>query len=308
MLLLTKDNVKVLGGNVVELYGGDMIAELEDRCKRKLGIIEDPVTPIPTENNTRPTRPAQSPMRTEEVENFDDDINYDDLALGSFETSMANSETVESVSKDSNIPLPDISNDGLSDDDFMEPIQTSPPRSSNNASSISSKRSNPVQQSPAAIKKTRAVNEIPIVEVPVSTLPTMKAQDEGENEGETSFMDIDEDENGDLSFVDPSLWENFEMAANNDKIEFDQQGRASCTFDALKQILKSMKDQTSGDIPDTLRVKTQCIGTTRLRMGPNQHFYLELELGEPVVKYEKKVKHDGTIKAVFSSDVSILSF
>lgn len=308
MLLLTKDNVRVLNGNVVELYGGDMIAELEDRCKRKLGIIEDPVTPIPTENNSRSTRPAQNSMQMEEVENFDDDIDYNDLALDSFETSMTNSDTVESVSRDSNIPPLEISNDGFSDDDFMEPIQISPPRPLNNASSISSKRSNLVQHSPTAIKKIKIINETPMVELPVLTPPTMKKQDKDENKDEASFMDTDDGENGDLSFVDPSLWENFEMAANNDKIEFDQQGRASCTFDALKQILKSMKDQTSGDIPDTLRVETQCIGTTRLRMGPNQHFYLELELGDPVVKYEKKVKHDGTIKAVFSSDVSILSF
>lgn len=308
MLLLTKDNVKVLGGNVIELYGGDMIAELEDRCKRKLGIIEDPITPIPTENNNKYTKPAQSPIQMEEVENFDDDINYDDLALDSFETTIADLDTVESASRDSNIPPPKTSNDGFSDDDFMEPIQISPPRPSNNTSLTSSKRSNPVQQSPTAIKKTRVINETPVVEVPVSTPLTMKKQDKDENEVEVSFMDTDDGENGDLSFVDPSLWENFEMAANSDKIKFDQQGRASCTFDALKQILNAMKDQTSGDTPDTLRVETQCIGTTRLRMGPNQHFYLELELGDPVVKYEKKVKHDGTIKAVFSSDVSVLSF
>ncbi|KAL7318061.1 hypothetical protein PS15m_004333 [Mucor circinelloides] len=324
MLMLTRDNVKVLGGDVVELYGGDMIAELEDRFKRKLGIIQEPITPVPTENNNSnagahgtPTltdnssnsgMPTQSTMQAEQTESFDDDIDYDDLPMDSFETDMTNSGTMESAGRESNTTLQNTSSMGYfsDDDDFMDPppSQISPSRPSTSITRISlAKRPQRTQESPTSNKKSRVVASSPVAEVPASTTPAPPENDQNVVEPTPMDTDDDDDEHGDLSFVDPSVWENFEMAANNDKIEYDEQGRANCSFDALKQILIAMREQTSGNVPDTLRVKTQCIKMAKLKMHINQCFYLELLLGDPIVKYEKNGPQEGTIRAVVNNEV-----
>ncbi|CEP19528.1 hypothetical protein [Parasitella parasitica] len=307
MLLLTKDNVKVLGGNVVGLYGGDMIAELEDRCKRKLGIIEEPITPIPTVNdpsqgvsatahNSSTRMAREDTMPTEEVENFDDDFDYDGLMQGVIETTMAGSEMMDSVDMDSNITPPDMPSESFfSDDDFMDPPQISPPRTS----TASAKRTKTTQLSPTVKKRSKVEPGSPVADVPISKAVQPNEQDQG---GPTP-METDDDDTEDLSFVDPSVWENFEMAANNDRIEIDEQGRANCSFDVLKQTLINMREQTNTDIPDIFRVKLQCIKIGRLLMSKNQLFHLELELGDPVVKYETNVEHEGTIRAKFDNEL-----
>ncbi|KAI8641837.1 hypothetical protein BD408DRAFT_345349 [Parasitella parasitica] len=311
MLLLTKENVKVLGGNVVELYGGDMIAELEDRCKRKLGIIEEPITPIPAENNRNRGVPAapissandsrtrvsrEDAVQTEQVEGFDDDFGYDHLMLGSIETNMAGSDMMESVDMDSNITPPDMPNGGFfSDDDFMDPPQISPHRTSTTLA----KRTKALQPSPAISKRSRVEPESPVAEVPTSATIQTNEQDQ---DGPTP-METEDDDTEDLSFVDPSVWKSFEMAANNDKIEIDEQRRANCSFDVLKQTLINMREQTKADIPDIFRVKLQCIKIARLLMSKDQLFHLELELGDPVVKYEVNAEHEGTIRAKFDNEV-----
>ncbi|KAK4520165.1 RAS2 protein [Mucor velutinosus] len=323
MLMLTKDNVKVLGGDVMELYGGDMIAELEDRFKRKLGIINEPITPVPTENgnipgahaaptqaqNSRnPAMSAQSIMQTEQPDNFDDDINYDDLPMDSFETDTASSRAMESVGTDSNATLLNTASMGYSDDDdFMDPppphVSPSRPSTSINRASLT-KRPQQAQETTASSKRTRVEASSPVAEVPASTTPAPPQHDQ--NVVEPTPMDTDEDdedEQGDLSFVDPSVWANFEMAVNNDKIQYDEQGRANCSFDILKQILIDMREQTGGNVPDTLRVKAQCIKMAKLKMHVNQCFYLELLLGDPIVKYEKSGPLEGTIRAVVNNEL-----
>lgn len=327
--MLTKDNVEVLGGDVVELYGGDMIAELEDRFKRKLGIIEEPITPVPTENgssnpganstatpshnNSNHAMPAQNPMQAEPTDNFDDDINYDDLPMDSFETDMGSSEAANSAGRELNTTLPDTTDTGYSDDDdFMEPPPPPPPHASprppstNTTSRVSlEKRPQQTQESTISSKRTRVEASSPVAEVPASTTPAPPEHDQ--NVIEPTPMDTDEDydddDQGDLSFVDPSVWANFEMAVNNDKVQYDDQGRANCSFDALKQILIAMREQTGGNVPDTLRVKAQCIKMAKLKMHINQCFYLELLLGDPIVKYEKNGPLEGTIRAVVNNEV-----
>lgn len=329
MLILTRDNVKVLGGDVVELYGGDMIAELEDRFKRKLGIIEEPITPVPSEssssnpathttsvpshNSSNPAMPTESTVHTEHADNFDEDINYDDLPMNSFETDMAHSEAMASIDRESNVAISNIANMSYSgdDDDFMDPPppppHISPSRSSTSTSRVSlAKRPQQVQEATTSSKRNRVEASSPVAEVPASTTPAPPQHDQ--NVIEPTPMDTDddyddEDEQGDLSFVDPSVWANFEMAASNDKIQYDEQGRANCTFDALKQILIAMREQTGGNVPDTLRVKTQCIKMAKLKMHLNQCFYLELLLGDPIVKYEKNGPLEGTIRAVVNNEV-----
>ncbi|KAL9551964.1 hypothetical protein MBANPS3_004014 [Mucor bainieri] len=344
MLMLTKDNVKVLGGDVVELYGGDMVAELEDRFKKKLGIIEEPITPVPNEsgnsssgarstpapaqNRSNPTMPPQSTMPAEQADNFDDDINYDDLPMDSFETDMGRSEATDSAGRGSSTALftntantantASTSMGFSDDDDFMDPPppHVSPPRPSSTSTtriSLATKRSPRAQETATSSKRSRVeASSSPVAEVPASTAPAPPQHDQ--NVVEPTPMDTDgynennednddDDEQGDLSFVDPSVWANFETAANNDQIQYDEQGRANCTFDALKQILIAMREQTGGNVPDTLRVKAQCIKMAKLKMHVNQCFYLELLLGDPIVKYEKNGPLEGTIRAVVNNEL-----
>jgi hypothetical protein len=62
MLLLKKDDITVLGGDVPELYGGDMIKELETRFKSKLQMTAEPGTPLPSNASARPQpTPSQRP-------------------------------------------------------------------------------------------------------------------------------------------------------------------------------------------------------------------------------------------------------
>lgn len=329
MLLLTKDNVEVLGGDVVELYGGDMTAELEDRFKRKLGIIEEPITPVPTEssnsnprshtapifshNNSNPAMPTQSPMQTEPTDNFDDDIDYDNLPMNTFESDTTSLGAVHSVGRESSSTLVNTSNMGYSDDDdFMEPPppppHASPRHTSNSTQSRVSLAKRPQEtQDISTSKRTRVEASSPVAEVPASTTPVPPQHDQNVIEptpmNTDEYEDDDDDDQGDLSFVDPSVWANFEMAANNDKIQIDEQGRANCSFDTLKQTLIAMREQTGGNVPDSLRVKAQCIKMAKLKMHVNQCFYLELLLGDPIVKYEKNGPLEGTIRAVLNNEL-----
>lgn len=301
-----------------------MIAELEDRFKRKLGIIEEPITPVPSESSSsnptahatsvpshrsssNPTMPTQSTMHTEHADNFDDDIDYDDLPMNSFETDMADSEAMASVGRESNVALSSTANMSYSgdDDDFMDPPpHISPSRSSTSTSRVNlTKRPQSAQEATTSSKRTRVEASSPVAEVPASTTAAPPQHDQ--NVIEPTPMDTDDDDDDDehLSFVDPSVWANFEMAASNDKIQYDEQGRANCSFDALKQILIAMREQTGGNVPDTLRVKVQCIKMAKLKMHLNQCFYLELLLGDPIVKYEKNGPLEGTIRAVVNNEV-----
>ncbi|CEI91154.1 hypothetical protein RMCBS344292_05454 [Rhizopus microsporus] len=88
MLLLRRNNVKVMGGAVPELYGGDMLKELENRLKASLGLLENPPRQAPpppsslTQRNTTLPPPLPSDMDGDVLmddELFDDDIDYAEL-------------------------------------------------------------------------------------------------------------------------------------------------------------------------------------------------------------------------------------
>ncbi|KAG1174672.1 hypothetical protein G6F70_004664 [Rhizopus microsporus] len=88
MLLLRRNNVKVMGGAVPELYGGDMLKELENRLKASLGLLENPPQQAPpppsslTQRNATLPPPLPSDMDDDVLmddEFFDDDIDYAEL-------------------------------------------------------------------------------------------------------------------------------------------------------------------------------------------------------------------------------------
>jgi hypothetical protein len=273
MILLNKNNVKVLGGDVPQLYAGNMITELETRFKAKLGMIEEPNTPVPAEPSTRSER------LVDDIEDFDDDdINYDALDM------------VESVNVQTNIPEEPIHqfND---DDDFMDALpHISPPRQS--MLSLSRKRS--IQQTqqqhrssppppPPSQKRNRTDDESSSIEIP-------KIKPE-------NSMNNTQDDSADLSWVDASVWDNL-LANKDDDMELDENGKAHCSFETLLKTLKAMEQGNhTENIADIVTVKVRCIKMAKLRMSSKTGFYLEIVIGDPV-----DIDMD-TVKVIFTNEV-----
>lgn len=51
MLQLSNKNTTLLGGDVTDMYGGDMLAELQKRIKEQLDATTEPNSPMPTDTN-----------------------------------------------------------------------------------------------------------------------------------------------------------------------------------------------------------------------------------------------------------------
>ncbi|KAI7906305.1 uncharacterized protein BX663DRAFT_495963 [Cokeromyces recurvatus] len=265
MLLLNKNNVKVLGGNVPELYGGNMINELERRLKAKLGLLVEEDNPptksnhLMIENRSQPTitRTIQSPDLVDEIEDFDDD-DIDYSMLEAFENRMDVDKVVESIE---NHALAIPSDDPILDnDDFMDP-PISPRRTAQEVS----------MQSLSPSKRMRTESEI------------MASQEESQE----------------LSWVDASVWDSMnELEKCQAIMEVDKDGKAHCSFEVLQKTLKSMEQPNyAGHVADTVIVKVKCIKLATLRMSTIHGFYLEVEIGDP----EDKVK--GTVKVVFNNEI-----
>lgn len=275
MLLLNRNNVKVLGGDVPELYGGNMIAELETRFKTKLGLIEEPNTPVPAEQ-TRDERII------DEIEDFDDDdIDYDAL----YTPEHANTET--------HVPQEPIHQFSDGDDFMDDSLQISPSRSSTSSSMPSLSKKKLQQQQP---QQHQGIS-------PSSPSQKRNRTDHGPSSVETpkikqeDGMNNTQDDNEDLSWVDSSVWDTIETR-NTDHMELDQDGKARCSFETLLKTLRATEQGNhAGNIADVVTVQVRCVKMAKFKMSPKTGFYLEIVIGDPV-----DIDMD-TIKVIFTNEV-----
>jgi hypothetical protein len=272
MLLLNRSNVKVLGGDVPELYGGNMINELEMRFKQKLGMIEEPSTSVPDEH-------TGNENLVDEIEEFgDDEIDYDALDM------------VESTCVQAYVPQETIHQLSDDDDDFMATPPMPRPSISSSTLSLSKKRSQQQTQqhtsspSPPSQKRTRTDDEC-------SSMEISKSKEE--------IMINTQDDNAELSWMDSSTWDAVEIN-KDDHMELDQDQKAHCSFETL---LKTLKDAEQGNstenIADIVTVQVRFTKLAKFRMSRKAGIYLEGVIGDPVdIDME-------TIKVIFTSEVSI---
>ncbi|OBZ84598.1 RecQ-mediated genome instability protein 1, partial [Choanephora cucurbitarum] len=304
MLLLYKNSIKVLGGDVPSLYGGDMVAELERRFKAELGIEQQTAQPPSTSmhrsstastllnssnSDTLPRPPNRFESFTQNtigpIDEFDD-FEDDDMLYSAVDEMTT--RPVDLDLPDSSIPQPSLTSDPIStlsdDDDFVEPsfspmrvdATRSSPSSGSSISLSKSKKSmagsstTPPRQEPSA-KRSRYDTMYH------DSLITHQADAaEQDQEGDDDGMDL-----SDLGWVNTSVWENLNNV-KREGVRIDEEGRMHCTFDVIARKLKAMeRDEPSEDLADIVFIKAKCVYFTNLRLSQTQKFNLEIEIADP---------------------------
>ncbi|KAI9486231.1 MAG: hypothetical protein EXX96DRAFT_476313 [Benjaminiella poitrasii] len=303
MLLLNKNNTKVLGGDVPELYGGNMMTELERRLKTKLGLSTDEQQQ--QQQRAPPRRTISSPELVDEIEDFDDD-DIDYSALEAFEnmnndsTKMMVDSVVESIENHEPVPPSEpILDDPFGDFDDEDFMDFSLARASKRQQEEPPSPAKRIRNEPDSLTTGSSVAESTMTGTTMaestmveSTMAeTIATQEEQTTAGESQ----------ELSWIDDSVWDSMnELDKRQTIMEVDQDGKAHCSFEVLQKTLKAMEQPSyAGQVADTVFVKVKCIKLATLRMSTIHGFYLEVEIGDP----EEQVQ--GTIKVVFNNEVML---
>lgn len=293
MLMLTAENVTLLGGGVPEIYGGNMIKELQTRLKARLNIAVQPNTPTPasrpldtsstvanTSNNGMSTSTSDNAsyniMSTNvntrlaaELDDLNDmDMNqFDDIDMDDefgYDDDM-DEDSMNTPTISHNIP-PAPTNDD-SDDDFV-------------TTQVSPVRSRLVHKAPVSLSKKVKVNP------PEDIIPIKKEK--------TPVVET-------VHWIDPSTW----LDDEEDKIEgveVRQDGKTYVTFDALHRIIGQMEKNTfTGSLADTVIVQVKYMKMAAMRLSDFAGFYSIFIVGDPLGK------NKGTIKVVIGNTVSYTS-
>ncbi|KAI8387429.1 hypothetical protein BD560DRAFT_382472 [Blakeslea trispora] len=312
MLLLYKSSIKVMGGDVPTLYGGDMVAELERRFKAELGIAQQtsqtetaasstlhsfftaPTLVGSANDHTQPRRPNHSRSLPQTAMDEFDDFGDDDMLYSAMEE-LVNRPTHASL-PDTSMPQPSLTSDPIStisddDNDFVEP-SFSPMR-------VDATRSSPSSGSGISLSKSKkpltASNETPPIQEPpnkrsrydtIEDLPLSTYSTETVHPPENDTDDhADDDDDGmdlsDLGWVNTSVWENLNNV-KREGVTIDEEGRMHCTFDVIARKLKAMQqDEPSEDLADIVFTRAKCVYFTNLRLSQTQKFNLEIEIADP---------------------------
>lgn len=270
MLLLTQNNVKILGGDVPRLYGGNMVAELERRFKLKLGLLDEPETPTPndtplsaTENNTNRAFEGDDSYMSErtyvnqeitpeslvnEIEEYEDDYEYDDMDFDGMNDIEPEENNTNSNQR--NVPTQEDYFDPFdNEDDFMEP-----PSLSTNIEQTQTRKPEQTQNSNDNTPQP-----------PTSTHNSMEIP---ETHNEIPEINLEDEEN---SHQDDST-----------NLIADEDGKARCSFEILKKAVKAMeKGEYTGNMPDSVITKVKCETLGRFKMYSALKFSLEMGLVDP---------------------------
>lgn len=306
MLLFTKNSVKVLGGSVPALYGGNMLKELESRFRTKLGLSNEPATPTPTPHRADPpftARTANSTARTafNNTNNTTNgttttafSTNSATLVDAAFNPQLADElndlnnmdmnafddmdmDTTMMESNQENIPF--IPNHDDDDDDFVMTQAPPIPRTSLSTTTLSRKKTtaaSSTSSSPRAVKRKKVSNTAESMETEEEEpLPVIvKKEKEPEVEEEVHWLSWSDDEE-----------------EEDEDVELDERGRSHITFEKLSEILTAMDNNSyTGKIADVVVVKAKFLRLAKIKYSTLSGFYVIFDITSPTEEESSVVK------------------
>lgn len=298
MLLLTKNNIKVLGGDVSELYGGDMLKELESRFKESIGLTENtiPASQPPSHSNALPVSVTNT---IPDDEFFDDDFDYAELERMETTTTAvddipSDDDFVEDTTGHLLKSIPSDSDSDIYEDAVQEPSLTN---SRSSGISLSKKVARPAPSSTDPPRKRISLTN----QSTLGSSSTTLHEDEdmvdltGDDDHPSTQAELEE-----ISWVDDSVWADLNEASKenlNGDVFVDDQGKTHITFSKLQQTLKAMEnDNYSTNLPDTVIVRAKCVQFGKL-VTSNRLYSLVLYFDDPDQATGQPVQ------IVFSNDV-----
>lgn len=324
MLLFTKNSVKVLGGSVPGLYGGNMLKELESRFRAKLGLSNEPVTPTPTPNRAHPPStsttnnangPSSSTARTAFSTNsatlvdtpfnpqLADELNdLNNMDMNAFDDDMDMDMTMMESTRE-NIPFIPDNNimDDDDDDDFVMTQAPPPPppipRTSLSTSTTSTTTTtnrkkttaaSSTSSSPRAAKRKKVSNTAESMEIEQEEepLPGIVKQEKKEPEVVEEVHWLSWSDDGDD--VD-----------DDEGVELDKKGRSHISFEKLSEVLKAMDNNSyTGKIADVVVVKAKFLRLAKIKYSTLSGFYVIFDIASP------KEEESSVVKVVVSHKVN----
>ncbi|KAI9273154.1 hypothetical protein EDC94DRAFT_594026 [Helicostylum pulchrum] len=318
MLQLSNKNTTLLGGDVDDMYGGDMHAELQKRIKEQLDATTEPNSPMPTDTNhtntnhtntnhtntnnihsytnaynnthTDPRLAAElNDLNNVDMSQFDDE--FDDEFDDPFEDTVMG-EAMDEFDDDLN----------FNDNTFTQTIPSAPPP--NNDSDDDFVTTQPVPVRPRLSKKPAGQSSTQRPTTTTNTVPDLKRpRDASET---TSAKRLKEDEVVDkllikkekaavvdnVQWIDPSTWlDHDDDDEEIDGVEVKPDGTTRVTFDALHRILGQMAtDSFTGSISDRITVHAKFIKMARMRFSKLTGFYALFDIGDPLEKNKETVR------------------
>lgn len=307
MLLLTKNSIKVLGGSVPELYGGDMVKELQTRFKLKLGMTDE--VPVNSSTTNRPTAPTTSTMPNRSFTNTNssstfnnntsnnnnsnissnfnsngssstflnstaqssriiDELNVlDDIDMDQFDD-----EDVDMMDADHpNINIPSIPSD---DDDFIATQPVPKPR----VTLKKKQNTRPESDTAPPTKRVREREPVESTQTSDSSIPIVKKEKAPVVEEEVFWLNMSD------------------MESDDEKL--DEKGRAHISFDVLFTTLTAMDNNTyTGNIADVVVVKAKFMRLAKIKYSTLSGFYVIFDIASPTEP------HNDIVKVVISHTV-----
>ncbi|CAO3670635.1 unnamed protein product [Rhizopus stolonifer] len=324
MLLFTKDSVKVLGGQVPELFGGDMMKETIHRLEERVGIESTTTSTTATATITT-TNTIQQPLpvsRNEPIPEddlFDDDFDYaqlENMDLVRVEQQQQQDTLMDEIPSDSSLfdedlnfvpptdVLKKIPSDSDSDvfEDATDTIHRQAQSSTSSTKTIISSLSKKARSAPSSYesqprKKIDLKRQSDTFESSITLADTVDLT-VGDH-AQSTQAEIEE-----VSWIDSSVWDDLseatkEKEGNDDGTYVDNQGKTHITFIKLQQTLKAIEnDDYRSDIPESVIVRVKCVQFGKL-VTSNRLYSLVLYFDDP------DQPTGNPIQVIFSNDVSI---
>ncbi|KAG1455276.1 hypothetical protein G6F46_001743 [Rhizopus delemar] len=294
MLLLVKNSIKVLGGDVLELYGGNMLKELENRFKESIRQVSDRAMP-----EARGPVATQSPLLLNDTIAEDellDDDDFDDTELERIKVDLVeHSEASFDNGPGFFASIDQISSNNKND---LQQNITSHDDSDLNGSTLISHD----DQQQAFLNNTREIGSSPLLSKRNRMMPHSNMRSKKRNSVGTRANTISTAVSSEISpnetighqstqeqvpWVDQSFWDDFSKATSQEKkneddgVFVDSQGKVHITFSKLQQTLEAIENNGCvGNLPDVVIVRARCIQFGKL-VTSNRLYSLVLFFDDP---------------------------
>ncbi|KAI8080890.1 hypothetical protein BDF21DRAFT_451829 [Thamnidium elegans] len=325
MLQLSNKNTTLMGGNVADMCGDGMLAELQKRIKEQLDATTEPNSPMPTDTNrVNINRANTNHANTNHINTNHTNTNHTNTNnIRSYTNTFNNTHTDPRLAAELN----DLNNVDMSlfddadmdqfedtvmgeamdefddnldfnDNSITQTIPSAPPI--NNDSDDDFVTTQPVPVRPRLSKKPVNTASAPRPTT-ADTVSDLKRPGEA---AESTFSKRLKDETADtllvkkekaivdsIHWIDPSTWLDDDDDDEIDGVEVKPDGTTHVTFDALHRILGQMStDSFTGSIADRITVHVKFIKMARMRFSKLTGFYALFDIGDPLEKNKETVR------------------
>ncbi|KAI9277616.1 hypothetical protein BY458DRAFT_432875 [Sporodiniella umbellata] len=306
-----KDSIKVLGGEVPEMFGGNMLKETIQRLKEKLGLAPSSNIPASVSTAVMPiplpaAAPPQEPIPDSDYFDDDDDLDYAQLEAMETDHIVQEDILMSDLSFDSNLLNEDTTRNTIfstkkaaydSDSDVFVDAADTPYRSTQSTNTKVAITS--LSKKPQSTSRRTNVGKLKETAIATKTLSSKHIMSDtvdltNDDPGKSTQTELEE-----VSWIDSSIWDDLSEAAQEKEegIHVDNQGRTHLTFTKIQQILKDMENNCyRTDLPDTVIVRARCVQFGKL-VTSNRFYSLVLYFDDP------EQPTNNPIQVIFSNDI-----